>query len=291
MMADGTSKFIGNSSISSVSGKKDFTNRNLNEKILLSTQSAFKTLLIKCRGKLSLGLPLSKTETVMAASIMKYTPEILNWQTDSNIENRLAARGDYIKNEIMNAQQQFDTLVMTGCGYSSFDEELSGKTVIHIDIPEVIAKKEALYSDYNISNGNRVHFVGADLNKLQFDSLPATGRIYVILEGISYYLEPETMDGIFNFVSAKGGKIMFDYFTESMKDRNSEFEEANRLCLELEKEGNPVKWAPAPKEIQAMLSKFGLKASYNEPIEDIMQFYGLHQNPWVWFAVAHAEKQ
>ena len=284
------SKIIGDgNSAASAGGKRDFTNKSMTEKVLASTQSAFKTLLIKCRGKLSLGLPLSKTEAIMAASILKYKPELLNWQTDPNIENRLAARGDYIKNALMNVQRQFDTLVLVGCGYSSFDEELAGKTVIHIDIPAVVAKKKALYSDYGISTRNNVQFIGADVNKLQFSSLNAKGRVYVILEGISYYLEPKTMDRIFSYVSAQGGKVMFDYFTEPVKNRISEFDEANRLSLELEKEGTPIKWAPDPKELSMMLSKLGLKASYNEPIEDIMQFYRLHQNPWVWFAVA--EKQ
>lgn len=242
---------------------------------------AIKTFLTKYKGKQQLKLPISTNEKKLYNNLKRHKPD-LDWEVDEYIQKRLAIRDNYLLNLIKSKVNDFDIMINIGAGFSTLGINIKNKKSIEIDFPEVLNEKRNLYSKLGLDHNNKTTFVGANIEEINWNSLPIKGRKLYLLEGISYYLPQKTINQIFTTIAKEGSELILDYFIKDMKLISSKFPEANRLAKKLEEKGCPILWTINPDKIEDYLSILNLKLEFNDSILDIMNRYGEKHNPWVY---------
>lgn len=114
------------------------------------------------------------------------------------------------------------TVIHIGCGLDSRCERVRADRGIwyDIDLPEVIEIRKKYFSE-----NEKYKMLGASAEESGWvSSLPDSGKVFVVMEGLSMYLSEEAVSEIFDAVSEKypGGEIIMDAYT-SFAVRVSEY--------------------------------------------------------------------
>lgn len=149
----------------------------------------------------------------------------------------MIARTVWLDELFLNAlKTEVPQIVLMGAGYDSrayrFAAHNKGTTVFELDAAPTQKRKIKCLNKARITVPTQVKFAPIDFNKESLESvLDKAGfdrklKTLFIWEGVSYYLEPESVDATLASVhqlGAGGSQIAFDYTVNVPKDRQDEF--------------------------------------------------------------------
>lgn len=171
---------------------------------------------------------------------------------------------DYLHDRIDKGLEQ---LVILGAGYDSrayrFDELKNGIKIFEVDHPATQAvKKEKLFELFK-KLPEHVTFVPADLKNVDLPSiLLANGydrhlKTLFILEGVTMYIDSDTVDAILSFVAGNTGdksSVIFDYTYPEVLAGTCDRKEAEEWLKITQKSDEPLLFGFSQDTIEKFLS-------------------------------------
>lgn len=158
--------------------------------------------------------------------------KILQTKLPENTYNNIVTRTKFIDQII--CQNNFDQIVILGAGFDSRFLRFNSNKIkfFEVDHPDTQKHKiEILKSKHLLKDNSNIFFVSANLNhrkinqKLLSKNFSSTQKTLFILEGLTMYLSPSSIDQIFKSIKELSPKseIVFDYINQStIKNKNSE---------------------------------------------------------------------
>ncbi|TWH46784.1 SAM-dependent methyltransferase [Sporomusa sp. KB1] len=134
------------------------------------------------------------------------------------------SRTKFIDEIVKNFDENIEQVLIFGAGFDSrtirFKNELRNANVFELDAPATQQAKLKIVMEKKIEIPANVTFVSLDftkeciLEKLEEAGFQKNRRCLFLLEGLTYYLNHEAIDSIFNLMSAyseKNSLLIFDY--------------------------------------------------------------------------------
>lgn len=198
-----------------------------------------------------------------------------------------------------------EQVVILGAGYDSRAyrfEELSGKArVFEVDHPATQEAKKKRLNKLFGSLPEHVVYVPVDFEKDDLgDRLYSCGydsrlRSLFIWEGVTMYLDEETIDKTMAFVaqnSGKGSSLIFDYIDKSVTDGANQTEEAKVYRSYLEGTGEPIIYGIDSGTIRGFLHErefYELECLTECELDDMyFKPIGRDDRGYHWFGYVHA---
>lgn len=141
----------------------------------------------------------------------------------------LIARTKFIDSIFKNIDKNVEQVLIFGAGFDSrairFRNELAKATVFELDAPVTQEAKKDKVRKNNIEIPENLKFISIDFNKESLvEKLDAAGfaknkNCIFLLEGLTMYLNQESIDNTFNLVNEYSGEnslIVFDYVSASV---------------------------------------------------------------------------
>lgn len=201
----------------------------------------------------------------------------------SSIMARVRYFDDFVKKSIKDGLEQ---LVILGAGYDTrafrIEELKENVNIFEMDHPNTQGFKiEKIKEIFGSTPGNVV-YVPVDFEKEKIgEKLIENGFIgskktLFILEGLVMYIPPESVAEIFLFInknSAKGSRVIFDYYPQSVVDGTSKLEIGQNIRNHLVKIGEPLQFGIKEQEMENFLKEFGFSSIENVTSEDYKKAY------------------
>lgn len=201
----------------------------------------------------------------------------------SSIMARVKYFDDFVKKSIKDGLEQ---LVILGAGYDTrafrIEELKENVNIFEMDHPNTQGFKiEKIKEIFGSTPGNVV-YVPVDFEKEKIgEKLIENGFIgskktLFILEGLVMYIPPESVAEIFLFInknSAKGSRVIFDYYPQSVVDGTSKLEIGQNIMNHLVKIGEPLQFGIKEQEMENFLKEFGFSSIENVTSEDYKKAY------------------
>lgn len=193
------------------------------------------------------------------------------------IMGNLLCRTRFIDDTLRDALTRGVTQVaILGAGLDSRAYRIPGTNrtrVFEVDHPATQAWKRNQIERTHNELSSHVTFVPTDFDRQEFgEAMAAAGfqtgvKTFFIWEGVTQYITEEAVDFTFRFVSrsvAPGSRIVFTYIHGGLIDGSVQMEGAQKLILELKRQGEPWVFGINPAELSQYLAPRGLKL-----IEDV----------------------
>ncbi|MBP2656024.1 MAG: methyltransferase [Firmicutes bacterium] len=181
----------------------------------------------------------------------------------------LISRTKLIDEFVKNHSSKFQQILILGAGFDSrairFNNELSHATIFELDAPITQNAKINRLRGKKIKLPSNLKFIPADFTD---ESLPqkldAVGfkkemtSLY-ILEGLTYYLDQETINTTFNQISEYSGKdsmIVFDYIYSSVIRQETTHKAEERIYQGAAKIGENLTFGIEKGQIEQFLLKY-----------------------------------
>jgi len=139
-------------------------------------------------------------------------------------------------------------------------------------------------------------FTKDDLNAcLQKSDYDPAKRTLFIMEGLTFYLPVEALDGILEFIAKHSGiqsAVVFDYLPPTVINGTSDRPEGKNSWIEVQRSGEHYRFGLESNELPAFLAQRGLTLKDNVNAPDCKSMYfrgqGLQREitPIFWFAHA-----
>lgn len=201
----------------------------------------------------------------------------------SSIMARVRYFDDFVKKSIEDGLKQ---LVILGAGYDTrayrIEELKENVNIFEMDHPNTQGYKIEKINEIFGSTPENVVYVPVDFEKEKIgEKLVENGFIgskktLFILEGLVMYIPPESVAEIFLFItenSAKGSRIIFDYYPQSVVDGTSKLEVGQNIRNHLIKIGEPLQFGIKEEEMENFLKEFGFSSIENVTSEDYKKAY------------------
>ena len=140
---------------------------------------------------------------------------------------------------------------------------------VSIAVQHNIIKREFSFFDYGCGKGR-------DVKELIENGFISSKKTLFILEGLVMYIPPESVAEIFLFItenSAKGSRVIFDYYPKSVVDGISKLEIGQNIRNHLIKIGEPLQFGIKEEEMTNFLKEFGFSSIENVTSEDYKKAY------------------
>lgn len=197
----------------------------------------------------------------------------------------LIARTKYIDELFIECMKKnFNQILIVGSRYDTrsirYGNLNDNRTeIFELDYPNTEINKLKMYKKNNISVPSNLHFVSMNLeeisqknstkdhfkdsfketlNKVGFKS--AVKTLY-ILEGITMYLTPETVESLFKFIKTNAGnssKVVFDYIHSSVYRQEGCFYGEEKIFKMISINNQPWGFGLEKGSLDAFLEKFGI---------------------------------
>jgi methyltransferase (TIGR00027 family) len=191
---------------------------------------------------------------------------------DSGVYEYIIARTRIIDDIFRNLSADIQQVLIFGAGFDSravrFRDNLHHAAVYELDYPSTQQNKIKRYRQMKIAVPPNLNFIPIDFRQEDLSqALDAAGfrknepGLY-LLEGLIFYLEPDTVDGIFNCIreySGKGSILVFDYLFASVLRRENICYGEKRCYQFVILEGEEYRFGIEKGQIPDFLSKYGFK--------------------------------
>jgi methyltransferase (TIGR00027 family) len=221
---------------------------------------------------------------------------------DNSIRARARYFDDFLRKSI---EEGLEQLVILGAGYDTRDCRIEGASrlrTFEVDHPVIQSIKKEKIEKILGSLPDHVVYVPMDLVKddlgqklLEMGYNPSKRALF-FMEGIIYYLPLKTVDEILSFIvrnSAKGSRILFDYYPQSVVDGDCELEAGRNLSGHLAQLGEPLLFGIEDGAVEAFLEERGFAKVKNVTGDDYKKAYfkGINEGRAVFslLCFAHAE--
>lgn len=181
----------------------------------------------------------------------------------------LVSRTRLIDEIFKNHSKNFQQVLILGAGFDSrairFNNELSHATIFELDAPITQNTKINKLREKNIKLPSNLKFISVDFTE---ESLPqkldevgfkkGITSLY-ILEGLTYYLDPEIVNTTFDQISEYSGKdsmIVFDYIYSSVIRQENIYKDEERVYQGAAKIGEKLTFGIEKGQIKQFLSKY-----------------------------------
>lgn len=206
----------------------------------------------------------------------------------------LAARERYIDDYLTRRLHEgIDQLVILGAGFDSrahrfFTSEGSIR-IFEVDHPATQQKKLESVRKIFGSLPARVRYVPIDFNLQTLeDCLAAHGydprlKTVFIWQGVTYYLEPEAVDGTLAFItkhSTPGSSVIFDYIEKALLSQPTQHGEVKGMKRYRGMTGEDLRFGISGEQIDPFLQKRGFGSVENIRSEELkaLYFHGKNQS-------------
>jgi methyltransferase (TIGR00027 family) len=172
----------------------------------------------------------------------------------------------------LSVEEDWPQIVLLGAGYDTrflrFQSRIKNTKVFELDEATIQSEKKRLLEKAGIKVPANHVFVAVNfntdkleevLNESGYESLK---RTLFLWEGVSMYLEQSSVEQMLTFISgksAKGSRIVFDYFDKEILEGNSQLYGAKEIAAEVKKSNEPFQFGIDPNEIDPFLEKHNLK--------------------------------
>jgi methyltransferase (TIGR00027 family) len=210
--------------------------------------------------------------------------------TQNSIVARVRYFDDYLEDSLDDGIEQ---LVILGAGYDTRAYRTKGLKekvkVFEVDFQGTQKVKIEKIKEIFGSLPAHVAFVNADIGSEKlFKKLIEHGynhsqKTLFIMEGLIYYLPPQSVDSLLSLIvqnSCPGSKIIFDYFPQSMVDGTCDLEVGNLIHERVKQSGEPLKFGIEEGTVEKFLKERGFSHIQNVTSEDYKKayFYGENEN-------------
>lgn len=187
------------------------------------------------------------------------------------VATEVVARARYCEDRVIEAiDSGIDQYVILGAGLDSFAmrrTDLADRvTVFELDQPVTQEDKRQKMRDNNIPEPDNVHYVSADLNKVDlFNALVENGfsmdrRTIISWFGVTYYLPLDTNKSTLENIAkntVSGSEIVFDYLSED-PNISARWQKVKKKCTEfVNKKGEPWICSFDPAEVGQWVERCG----------------------------------
>jgi methyltransferase (TIGR00027 family) len=205
--------------------------------------------------------------------------------------NSIVARVRYF-DDVVNSSvgDGLEQLVILGAGYDTRAyriEGLKNVRIFEVDQPATQNIKVEKIKEIFGSLPDHVTYVPVDIGvdelgqRLLESGYDRSRKTLFILEGLSMYLPPETVDETLSFVahnSGRGSAIVFDYIPASVVDGTCELEAGKNWRKGVMSVGEPFRFGVKEGEIEPFLTQRGFSKVKNVTGEDYKKVYFFGKN-------------
>jgi methyltransferase (TIGR00027 family) len=175
--------------------------------------------------------------------------------------------------------------LILGAGFDSRPYRLPGMAtvqVFEVDHPDTQVAKKRTVSRFNGTLPRHVSYVPVvfgtdDLAEMLARSGFVTGGASLVLwEGVTNYLDAESVDGTFRFLAdavASGSPVLFTYVHRGMLDGSATFEGAATTLKAVQRSGEPFSFGFDPAELISYLAGRGFEVRWDTPVSEIGDRY------------------
>lgn len=222
------------------------------------------------------------------AKEMKKEKEILFRGVANSIAARVIYFDDFVKKSL---NEGFEQLVIFGAGYDTRAYRIEGIEnvkvfeVDHYDTQRVKVEKIKEIFDFI---PDHVEYVPVDfetetISQKLFDAgYKSSKRTLFLMEGLIYYIPPNAVDDILEFIvenSGKGSTVLFDHVSRVASfDKTPDKEVAENLLKFMEEKKESMKFSLEDRTVEKFLLKRGFSNIKELKIEDYKKAYFCGKN-------------
>jgi methyltransferase (TIGR00027 family) len=160
--------------------------------------------------------------------------------------------------------------------------EMATVQVFEVDHPDTQAPKKRVVARLNGALPRHVHYVpvvfGTDdpADALAHSGFVRGAPSLVLWEGVTNYLDAESVDGTFRFLAdvvASGSPVLFTYVDRGMLDGSASFVGAATTLQAVQRLGEPFTFGFAPAELTSYLAERGFESCWDMPVSEIGSRY------------------
>jgi methyltransferase (TIGR00027 family) len=204
----------------------------------------------------------------------------------AGIYEYVIARTKYIDEAFNSLTDDFEQVLIFGAGFDTrairFYEKLKNTTVYELDSPLTQRAKINQFKKLGLDFPLNLRLIAIDFTKETLDhKLAASGfeknkTCLFLLEGLTMYLDPQSIDSAFSIIqdyAGKGSIIVFDYVLESVLrgENNIYGEEITKL---VEKQGENWTFGIKKGQMVSFLEQYGLKlVDESDPLKLTKRFF------------------
>lgn len=187
----------------------------------------------------------------------------------------------------------FSQLVILGAGYDMsaycFRDDLVDATIFEVDHPNTQKEKQTKIKKHvkNIPKNITYVPINFETDDLK-ESLSVAGyhkseKTLFIMEGVTYYLEKESLEKTLGFIvknSEKGSKFAFDFFSTEIIDGTSTDRLGKAMLQLVTKMGEPYKFGIEKDQIKPYLKHHGFSDVFQTSSKEVkdLYFHGKNKN-------------
>ena len=204
----------------------------------------------------------------------------------TGIYEYVVVRTKYIDSAFKENLNKVEQVLVFGAGFDSreirFKNEAKRTRFFELDSPATQGAKIQRFKEKKIEVPSNVVFIPIDFDR---DSLSQKLGEYgfkknkvclFLLEGVTMYLDPASIDVTFKLISeyaAPGSIVIFDYIYASVVRRENLYEGEKKVYDSVLKAGEKWTFGIEKGEINAFLSKFGLTLANEATASDLEKMY------------------
>jgi methyltransferase, putative, TIGR00027 family len=199
----------------------------------------------------------------------------------------VVARTKYIDDVFKNIKNDFDQVLIFGAGFDSrairFYDLLKNSTVYELDSPMTQTAKINQFMKLGLRFPPNLRLIGIDFTKETLDQkLAASGfqknqACLFLMEGLTMYLDPQSIDNIFTIIKEHAGKdslLIFDYVFESVLRGGGNRYGAKNVAQLVDSQGENWTFGIDEDQIPLFLERYGLElADHCDPLKLSERFF------------------
>jgi methyltransferase (TIGR00027 family) len=225
--------------------------------------------------------PLLKSGDYVAAQIIpplkrrilksRWFKKLFLSKTPPGAYEYVVARTKYIDNIFQNMDDSFEQVLILGAGFDSralrFQAQLAGSIVYEVDAPNTQAAKIKQYGKGHFEVPSNLKFVAIDFEKemlgqkLLVSGFQAGSKDLVLMEGLTMYLDAQSIDKLFSLISqqiAEGSLVVFDYVHASVIRGEGDYYGEFEIKKQVTKSAEPWTFGIEDDQIESFLASHGL---------------------------------
>jgi methyltransferase (TIGR00027 family) len=204
----------------------------------------------------------------------------------SGIYEYVVVRTKYIDNAFKDNLNKVEQVLVFGAGFDSravrFQNDTKHAKFFELDSPVTQGAKVQRFKEKKIEVPSNVVFIPIDFDK---DPLPQKLDEYgfkkdkvclFLLEGVTMYLDPASVDATFKLISeysAAGSIVIFDYIYASVVRQENLYEGEKKVYDAVLKAGEKWTFGIEKGEVNAFLSKYSLTPVNEATASDLEKMY------------------
>lgn len=197
------------------------------------------------------------------------------------------ARTKYMDAVFMQAlAEQFDQVLICGAGFDTralrFQDAVGKTRVFELDAPVTQQAKILQYKERRLAVPSSLVFIAVDFDreslpmKLEEAGFSRNRRTLFVLEGLVMYLQPDSVEAIFQTIreyARKGSRVVFDYIYASVLKKENLYYGERGIAEAVSGAGERWHFGIEKGEIDQFLAGYGMRVLDHKNAQDLERAY------------------